>query len=319
MKIVITDGKTLNPGDLEWAPLEHFGRVSVYDNTQPDQLIERCHDADILLTNKVVINAGSMVQMESLKLIVVTATGVNNVDLKAAARQQVTVCNVPGYGTEAVAQHTFALLFALTNRVAHHSRAVHHGKWTHLNNWTFWNYPLTTLGGKTMGIIGMGSIGKKVAEIAQALGMHVVGYHPDPNYQKAAGIEVLPLDELLTQSDVVSLHAPLTGTNYHLIDAKKLSIMKPNAILLNTARGQLIDETALASALRNYHIGGAGLDVLENEPPAIDNPLMGLDNCIITPHNAWASIESRHRLMQIAIDNVSNFIAGTPTHVVTAS
>ncbi|RYC69982.1 D-2-hydroxyacid dehydrogenase [Spirosoma sordidisoli] len=317
MKIVVLDGYTLNPGDLSWEGLEKLGEVTVYDRTSADQVLERAQDADILLTNKTPLGEAVLKQLPALRYIGVLATGYNIVDVKTATEKGVVVTNVPGYGTASVVQLTFALLLELTLHVQHHSDSVRDGKWARSADFSFWDYPLIELAGKTMGIIGFGSIGEKVADVATAFGMNVIGskrHRTDqshrPNFRWA------DIPDLLEQADVVSIHTPLVPETKGLIDRQNLARMKSTAFLLNTSRGPVIVEQDLADALNEGVIAGAGIDVLSTEPPAADNPLFSAKNCLITPHIAWATQEARARLMEIAVSNLAAFQAGNPVNQV---
>jgi glycerate dehydrogenase len=316
MKIVILDGYTLNPGDLSWKPLQDLGEITIYDRSLPHEIVERAAHADIVLVNKVILNAATLAQLPKLRYIGVMATGYNNIDVVAAKNQGITVTNVKAYGPASVAQHTFGLLLALTNHLELHSQSVFNGDWVASPDFCYTKTPLTELAGKTMGLIGLGDIGSHVARIAQAFDMRVIAYRKNPAQTKDSGIEMVALEQLFRQSDVISLHCPLTEETKELINRERLSWMKPNALLLNTGRGPLIHENDLAEALKNNVIAGAGLDVLSTEPPAADNPLFSAPNCIITPHIAWASFEARQRLLQMVADNLNAFETGSPMNVV---
>ncbi len=317
MKIVVLDGYTLNPGDLSWSSLEKLGDVRVYDYTPFDKTVERAKGAEIVLTNKTPLGARELDELEGLKYIGVLATGYNVVDIETARKKNITVANIPTYGTKSVAQMTFALLLEMTQHVQHHSDAVYNGEWSSCRDFCFWKYPLVELEGKAMGIIGFGRIGQSAANVAEAFGMKVIGYDAyksDQSHRK--NFKWAELDELLAESDVVSLHCPLFPETKGIINSRSLSKMKKTALLINTSRGPLIAEQDLAEALNNGVIAGAGLDVMEVEPPKADNPLLSAKNCLITPHISWATSEARSRLMGIAADNVEKFIAGTPVNVV---
>lgn len=316
VNIVVLDGHTLNPGDLSWAPLQALGTVALYPRTPPDQVVERSRGADIILTNKVVLDAAVLAELPVLQCIVVTATGYNNIDLAAAANQGVRVCNAVGYGTEAVAQHVFALLLELTNQVGLHNQSVQQGDWSAQPDFCYWKKPIIGLHGRTMGIFGFGRIGQKVARIALALGMKVLATHRHPERDAMVGVSFVPLDRLFAGSDVVLLTVPLTPKTQGIVDASLLALLKTSAYLINTGRGELIREDDLAAVLRAGSIAGAALDVLDGEPPRPDHPLFGLDNCLITPHQAWASRESRQKLLDITVDNVRGFLQGAPQNVV---
>ncbi|MEP6947723.1 MAG: D-2-hydroxyacid dehydrogenase [Ginsengibacter sp.] len=313
MQIVITDGYTLNPGDLSWEAFEKLGELKYYDRTPVTQVTGRCREATVIITNKTPITADTIYSATDLKLIAVSATGYNIVDVKAAKDKGVLVCNVPEYGTDSVAQHTFALLLELTNHVGTHAQSVANGEWVRSADWSYVKAPIVELSGKTIGIIGFGRIGQKVAAIAKSLGMNVIFYNKNKQSPLAASVT---LEALFAQSDVVSLHCPLKEDNREFVNVKLLSLMKPTAFLINTSRGQLVNEQDLADALQGNMLAAAVLDVLSAEPPADTNPLIGLQNCIITPHNAWISFEARQRLMQMTLDNILNALAGKAVNVV---
>lgn len=311
MKIVVLDGYTENPGDLSWGPLQELGELTVYDRTPPEAVLERIGDAEAIYTNKTVLSRELIQAMPSVRFIGVLATGYNVVDVQAARERGIVVCNIPTYGTDAVAQYVFALLLELCHRVAHHAQAVQEGRWTACPDFCFWDYPLIELSGKTMGIVGYGRIGQRTAQIARAFGMQVLAYDA---FVKAE--ECVPLDELLERSDVVSLHCPLFPETKHIIRGETIARMKDGAILINTSRGPLVDEAALREALTSGKLYGAAVDVVSTEPVQPDNPLLGLENCLITPHIAWAPRESRQRLMDIAVENLRCFLRGAPQNVV---
>lgn len=315
MKIVILDGYPSNPGDQSWDALRQFGDLTVYDRTAPEDTIARVGDAEIVLLNKTPLGADVFEACPSLRLVSVLATGYNIVDVQAARAHGVTVCNVPGYSTGAVAQMTFALLLEITQQVGLHSAAVFAGDWQNSPDFCFWKKPLTELAGKTMGLVGYGAIGQAVGRIALAFGMDllVTARHEKP---VPAGAKFVDLDTLLRESDVVSLHCPQTAENLHMINAETLAKMKAGAILLNTARGGLLDERAVADALKSGKLGAFGADVVSKEPIAADDPLLTAPNCFLTPHIAWAPYETRLRLHRISADNVRLFLAGTPQNVV---
>ena len=309
--IVVLDGATLNPGDLSWQPLADLGQLTVFDRTPPEQVADRAQGADIVLVNKVQMTREIIGQLPDLQFIAITATGYNNVDLEACRDHSVRVVNAVGYGSISVAQHVFALLLELTNRVGLHSDSVKAGEWAGQPDFCYWKSPIVELSGKTMGIYGLGSIGRTVARLALAFGMKVLATHRHPERDAMAGVTFVDLDTLFSQSDVVSLNVPLSDENEGIVDADRLQAMKSNAFLINTARGGLIRETDLAYALRQKTIGGAALDVLCEEPPAANNSLYALDNCLITPHQAWASQESRQRLMDMTVERVACYLDGT--------
>jgi len=316
MKIVITDGYTLNAGDLDWESIQKFGELTIYDRTPLDQVISRCQDADIVLTNKVSFDEHTIEKLPRLQLICVTATGYNIIDIDAAKNKGVAVCNVPGYGTASVAQHAIALLLEITNHIGKNARSTAEGKWQRSEDWCYTEAPITELSGKTLGIVGFGNIGQQTARIAAALGMSIL-YHNRSVKNTALGRPV-DLATLFAESDVVSLHCPLTSDNLEFVNAALLATMKPSAVLINTARGQLINEGDLANALNTGKIAGAGLDVLSKEPPFADNLLLSAKNCIITPHNAWMSREARQRILDTTVENIKAFVNGQAIHVVNA-
>ena len=315
MNIVVLDGYTLNPGDLSWAELERLGSCRIYDRTPPEQVLKRAADAEVVLTNKMELGRAHFEALPRLKYIGVLATGTNVVDLNAARQRGITVTNVPAYGTSSVAQTTFALLLELTHHVGHHARVVREGRWTTSPDWCFWDKPLIELEGLTIGIIGLGRIGRAVAKLSDAFGMKVLACtstsKPLPSFVERADLETL-----FRTSDVISLHCPLTPETRNLVNGQRLAWMKPSAFLLNTSRGGLVDEPALAQALDSGRIAGAAVDVLSTEPPPADNPLLQAKNCIVTPHFAWATRAARMRLLKIAVENVRSFLAGKPQNVV---
>lgn len=312
MKICILDGYSLNPGDLDWSPVEHLGDVTLFDRTPADKIVERAADADIVLTNKVPFSADTLRQLPRLRFICVLATGYNIIDTEAAARQGVVVANIPAYSTMSVAQMAFAHILNITNHVASYAREVADGKWTNCPDFCFWDSALTELAGKTMGIVGLGNTGMATARIAVAMGMKVVAMTSKSADTLPEGITPAPLDDVLASADVVSLHCPLTPSTRHLINAASIAKMKPSAILINTGRGPLVDEQAVADALNGGRLAAFGADVLSQEPPHGDNPLLSARNCFLTPHIAWATLEARTRLMSTATENVRQFIAGEP-------
>lgn len=317
MKIVVLDGHALNPGDLSWSGFEKFGDVIVHERTSPDKFLERAKDADVLFTNKTPVREEFINQLPALKFIGVLATGYNIIDIEAANRKGIVVSNIPDYGSYSVAQLTFALLLELCHHVQRHSDSVHEGAWAASKDWTYWNYPLVELYGKTIGIVGFGSIGRKVGDMATAFGMNVLGTartHSDQSHRK--NFRWVDVPELLEQSDVVSIHCPLTPQTNGMINTKTLERMKESAFLLNTSRGPIVVDADLSDALDRGVIAGAGIDVLSIEPPRKDNPLFKAKNCIITPHIAWATKEARTRLMGMAVDNLRAFAEGRPTNVV---
>lgn len=312
MKICILDGYSLNPGDLDWSPVERLGDVTLFDRTPADKIVERAADADIVLTNKVPFSADTLRQLPRLRFICVLATGYNIIDTEAAARQGVVVANIPAYSTMSVAQMAFAHILNITNHVASYAREVADGKWTNCPDFCFWDSALTELAGKTMGIVGLGNTGMATARIAVAMGMKVVAMTSKSADTLPEGITPAPLDDVLASADVVSLHCPLTPSTRHLINAASIAKMKPSAILINTGRGPLVDKQAVADALNGGRLAAFGADVLSQEPPRGDNPLLSARNCFLTPHIAWATLEARTRLMSTATENVRQFIAGEP-------
>lgn len=315
MKIVILDAYAANPGDLSWDEFAALGELTVYDRTAPEDVAARIGDAEVVFINKVRLTDEIFAACPNLKLVSILATGYNIVDLAAAKRRGITVCNVPGYSTRAVVQMTFALLLEICQQVGLHSGAVHTGRWQTCPDFCFWDRPLIELDGKTMGIVGYGAIGSAVGTVAQALGMKllVTARHEKPVPE---GARFVSLPELLAQSDVVSLHCPQTAENARMIDAGALAQMKDGAILLNTARGGLLDEQAVADALRSGKLLAAGMDVVSAEPICADNPLLTAPNCFLTPHIAWAPLETRRRLQAISAENLRAFLAGKPQNVV---
>ncbi|HTI91841.1 MAG TPA: D-2-hydroxyacid dehydrogenase [Puia sp.] len=317
MKIVILDGYTLNPGDLSWEGLKKLGDLTIHDRTAPADVVSRCKDAEIVFTNKTPVNAAAQEQLPKLKYIGVLATGYNIVDVDAAKKLGIIVANVPGYGTSSVVQMTFALLLELTLHVQRHSDSVREGKWSRSLDFCFWDFPLVELAGKTIGIIGMGHIGGKVADVATAFDMKVIGNsrtRTDQSHRKNFRWAEIP--DLLAASDVVSIHCPLFPETRGLINKANLALMKKTAFLLNTSRGPIVVDEDLADALNRDLIAGAGIDVLSTEPPPAGNPLFTAKNCIITPHISWATKEARARLMDIAVANLEAFLAGKPVNIV---
>ena len=315
MKIVSLDGAALNPGDLSWGCFEQFGEVTVYPRTANEQeTVQRIGDADIVLLNKVPITEAILDACPNVKLICCLATGYNVVDTKAAKAKGIPVCNVPAYSTRSVTQFTFGLLLELCHRIGHHDRRVHEGAWAACPNFCFWDTPQMELAGKTMGIIGFGQIGQSVGAVAEALGMRVIAY--SRSRRPGVNAEYVDLDTLLKQSDVVSLHCPLFPETTGLINAETIAKMKDGAILLNTARGPVIDEQAVADALKSGKLRGAAMDVVSTEPISPNNPLLTAPNCVITPHMAWAPIEARQRILDITTENIRGYLSGSPVNVV---
>ena len=318
-RIVVLDGYTLNPGDISWSGLEEFGELCVHDRTPDDAILERAAGARFALTNKTPLSAETLAQLPDLAYIGVLATGYNVVDLAAATERGIVVTNVPTYGTDSVAQHATSLLLELVRQPALHAAAVREGAWTLSEDWCFALTPISELSGKTFGVVGIGRIGRALARIAAAMGMSIIAYdaYPPPAAAlEGLSVEFTELDDLFRRADVISLHCPLTPETERLVNADRLALVKPTTYLLNTSRGPLVDNQALADALREGRIAGAGLDVLDVEPPLPDNPLLTAPNCLITPHIAWYARASRQRLMDIAVENVRAFVAGAPINTV---
>ncbi len=317
MKIVALDAYTANPGDLSWRELEALGEVVVYDRTAPSQTVARSIDADAVLTNKVVLDAAVLDQLPKLKYIGVLATGTNVVDLEYARSKGIVVTNIPSYSTESVVQATFAHILNLAFCFVENTSATRAGGWTNCEDFSFTKGKLTELYGKRLGIVGFGTIGRRVAQVAEAFGLDVVAYGPRLTVGTVIGhVQAVTLETLFSTSDIVTLHCPLNNATRGLINEKTLNQMKRGAWLINTGRGPLLDEQAVAAALASSRLGGVGVDVLSTEPPKADNPLLCAPNCFITPHNAWASFEARQRLVKIAVDNLKAFIANRPVNVV---
>ena len=316
MNIVILDGYSANPGDLSWKELEELGTLTVYDRTKSDETVARAADAEIVLTNKVILNSEVIAQLPRLKYIGVLATGYNVVDIKAAHERGIIVTNVPAYSTESVAQMVFAHLLTVTNRTEHYAIQNRDGRWSSNPDFCYWDFPHMELAGKTFGVVGLGNIGLRVAQIAHAFGMKVKAVTSKVQSTLPVGIEKVSLEELLATADVLSLHCPLTDSTRHMINAATLQQMKPSAILINTGRGPLVDDQAVADALAKGAIAAYCADVVTVEPPRPDNPLLQQPNAFITPHIAWASMEARVRLLKVAIDNVRLFLNGQPQNVI---
>ena len=310
MKIVVLDGYGLNPGDLSWKGMEALGELTVYDRTSPSELMERSEGAEALITNKTLITADNMEALPDLKYIGVLATGYNVVDIEAAKARGIVVTNIPAYSTSSVAQMVFAHILNITQRVGHYAEENSKGRWTNNADFCYWDTDLVELDGKKMGIVGFGNIGQATARIAQAFGMEVLLYTSKEQSALPQGMRKVALDELFAESDVISLHCPLTPDTKEMVNAERLKLMKPGAILVNTGRGPLVNEQDLADALNEGRIAAAGLDVLSVEPANADNPLLGAKNCFITPHIAWATKEARTRLMQIAVQNLKSYQEG---------
>ncbi len=319
MKITVLDGYTLNPGDISWDPLRALGELTVYERSKQEEALARMQDSEIVITNKIVITKDLIDACPKLAYLGVTATGYNVIDVEAAKKRGIPVCNVPGYSTEAVAQMTFSLLLELTTKAALHSESVHNGDWCRCTDFCYWKAPVVDLAGKTMGLIGFGSIGQKVAQIAQAFGMDVLVYNRTIRPQfESDHLHFTDLDTLLAGSDIVSLHCPLFPETKELICADTIAKMKDGAYLINTARGGCINETDVAAALLSGKLAGAGVDVVSEEPMRQDNPLLTAPNIVITPHISWASVDSRKRLLQLTADNVAAFQKGSPVNNVWA-
>ncbi len=314
MKAVILDSYTVNPGDLSWRQLEELTELDVYDRTSPDEVVERCKGHDIVLTNKVVLDAEILNQLPHLSYIGVLATGYNVVDLEVASRQSIVVTNIPAYSTESVAQMVWAHILNITNRVGHYAEANKNGRWTDCKDFCYYDFTHTELAGKVFGIVGMGHTGMAVAKIAQAFGMDVIAFSSKEELPK--GFEKVSMETLFKESDVLSLHCPLTETTKDLVNMERLQLMKPSAILINTSRGPVVNEADVAQALNEGLIAAYGADVLSSEPASADNPLLTAKNCFLTPHIAWATKEARTRLIDICTKNVKAFIKGNPQNVV---
>ncbi|NUN69031.1 MAG: D-2-hydroxyacid dehydrogenase [Bacteroidetes bacterium] len=313
-QIAVLDGFAMNPGDLSWDALRALGTVELHDRTPAGEIVRRAQHAEIIITNKVPFTRETIAQLPRLRYLGVTATGYNIIDVAAAKERNITVTNVPAYSTDSVAQLVFALVLEFTHRAGHHADAVRSGRWSTNPDFAFWDFPLTELAGKTFGIVGYGNIGRAVARIAAAFGMQVlVATRSTPADPSVVNVD---LAELLRRSDIISLHCPLTAQTDKLINASTLALMKPAALLINTGRGGLVDEQALADALNSGRLAGAGLDVLSTEPPSPQNPLITAKNTIITPHIAWASFAARTRLMDVVVNNVRAFLSGHPVNVV---
>mgnify|MGYP003429546611 FL=1 len=318
MKIVDLDAHAVNPGDLSWEQFENFGELIIYERTPQEEVVNRAKDADAILINKIKITSEILEQLPKLRYIGELATGYNNIDLVAASQRNIVVSNIPAYSTMSVAQHAFALLLNVTNSVSHYAKESRSGVWSHCPDFCYWNTPLLELAGKTIGIVGFGNIGRQVAQIAHAFGMEVIAATSKtigslPDYVKKTTIE-----GLFASSDVISLHCPLTNDNFHFINEKAISFMRKGVILINTARGALIDTNAVAKALSSGHIGAYCADVMEEEPPVEQTSILSAPNAFITPHIAWASRAARLRLMDIAVDNLKAFLEGKPKNQVNA-
>ena len=316
MKIVVLDGYGVNPGDLSWEKLEELGELTVYERTAPEEVLTRTEDAEIVLTNKVVLSADVLCKLPKLKYIGVLATGYNVVDTEAARAQGVAVTNIPAYSTDSVVQMTFAHILNITNRVAHYARENREGKWARSKDFCYWDTPLLELSGLTLGVVGLGNIGMKVARVARTLGMEVYAATSKSSSSLPEGIQKTTFKGLLGVCDILTLHCPLTPDTRELVNAKTLGMMKRGAVVINTGRGPLVNEDDVAEALRSGQLAAYGADVMCQEPPREDNPLLAEPNAFITPHVAWATIDARRRLMKIAADNIKAFVEGKPVNVV---
>lgn len=316
MKIVILDGFTVNPGDLSWSALESLADVEIYDRTAEDEIVPRCKGAEIILTNKVVLDSSVLNQLPRLMYIGVLATGYNVVDLEVASRQSIVVTNIPSYSTDSVAQMVFSHLLNIVNKTEHYAQENRNGRWSNNPDFCYLDHTLSELAGKQMGIVGLGNIGIAVSKIALAFNMKVVAYTSKSNEELPENVRSVTMEELFTSSDIISLHCPLTESTRHLVDAPRLQSMKPSAILINTGRGPLVCDKDIADALKNHIIAAYAADVLTEEPPQADNPLLSAPNCYLTPHIAWATHEARQRLINICVENVRAFIKGTPQNQV---
>ena len=316
MKIVVLDGYAANPGDLSWEGMKVLGECTIYDRTAPEEVLERAAGAEAILTNKVIINADHMAALPELKYIGVLATGYNVVDTAAAKERGIIVTNIPSYSTASVAQMVFSHILNITQQVQHHSEEVHKGRWANNKDFCFWDTPLMELREKKIGLVGLGNTGYTTARVAIGFGMQVYALTSKSHFQLPPEIKKMDLDQLFSECDIISLHCPLTPDTREMVNARRLAMMKPTAILINTGRGPLINEQDLADALNSGKIYAAGVDVLSTEPPCADNPLLTAKNCYITPHIAWATIEARERLMNIAISNLQAYISGKPENVV---
>ena len=316
MRIAVLDGYALNPGDLSWDPLKALGDCAIHDRTPPEDVVQRAANAELALTNKTVLDAAALAQLDRLRYIGVLATGYNVVDVDAARDAGIVVTNVPAYSTSSVAQLVFALLLELCHHVGDHPAGAHAGKWTRSKDFCYWDHALTELDGLTMGVVGYGRIGRRVVGVARAFGMRVMVNTRTVPEPRPEGVEFVDIDTLFRRADVVSLHCPLTPETHAMVNAGRLALMKKTAFLINTGRGPLVDDRALADAVNSNAIAGAGVDVLSSEPPQPDNPLLGAAKCLITPHLAWATRASRSRLMGVAVANVKAFLDGRPVNVV---
>lgn len=316
MKIVVLDGYAANPDDLSWEPLKEFGELTVYDRTSAADLIKRAQDADMVLTNKCRLKEEELAQLPRLKYIGELATGYNNIDIEYAHRRGIVVSNIPSYSTDSVVQMTFAHIFNITNQVSHYAAEVRAGRWSRNADFCYWDTPLHELAGRTLGIVGLGHIGMRVAQVAHGLGMDVFAFTSKGKDQLPAGVQKTTLEGLMGFSDILTLHCPLSPDTYHLINEERLGMMREGSVLINTSRGALVDEKAVADALASGHLLAYGADVMSKEPPLADNPLLSQPHAYITPHIAWATLEARQRLMKIAVENVKAFVEGQPQNVI---
>ncbi|MFC2295977.1 MAG: D-2-hydroxyacid dehydrogenase [Prevotella sp.] len=316
MKIVVLDGYAANPDDLSWEPLKEWGKLTVYDRTSAEDLIKRAQDADMVLTNKCRLKEEELRQLPRLKYIGELATGYNNIDIEYAHRHGIVVSNIPSYSTESVVQMTFAHIFNITNQVSHYASEVKAGQWSRNPDFCYWDTPLRELAGRTLGIVGLGHIGMRVAQVAHCLGMDVFALTSKEKDQLPVGVQKTTLEGLLGVSDILTLHCPLSPDTYHLINEERLAMMHEGAVLINTSRGALVDEKAVADALASGHLLAYGADVMSKEPPRADNPLLSQARAYLTPHIAWAAFEARQRLMKIAVENVKAFVEGHPQNVI---
>ncbi len=317
MKAVILDGYTTNPGDLSWDWLKEKCELTVFDRTPAEKTVERCTGCDIIITNKTPLSKETLMQLPDCKFIALLSTGYNIIDCDYATSRNIPVSNIPAYSTNAVAQLTFAFILELCNKVAIHNAEVKKGKWSECKDFCFWRSPLQELGGKTLGIIGFGSIGRAVAKIGSAFNMKVIAHTANPDkYKDVNDVSFVSLDELLEKSDIVTLHCPLTPATTGMVNAEFIGKMKSGAYLINTSRGPVLNEADVADALKSGRLAGAGVDVLSTEPPSANNPLLSCENCLITPHIAWAAFETRQRLISILEQNINAFLAGKPINTV---